>query len=151
MRSPLPYLVILMWKSRDLKKCFTSCCLQIILQESVWLELMLTQVFFHCYYFFIFLLQNFTARFFSKGCWFGFPPQCTMFLTSGDTYLRTFFMCYFVGLNRPEKNENIGILVIDSEWETHVFYITYKIWHICQKAILTFLFVEPTKAMGLLT
>lgn len=62
-----------------------------------------------------------------------------------------FHICYFVGLSWPEKNENLGILVIDSEWETHVFYITYKIWYICQKAILTFLFVEPTKAMGLLT
>lgn len=58
---------------------------------------------------------------------------------------------FFVGLNQPEKNENLGILVIDSEWETHVFYITYKIWHIFQKAILTFLFVEPTKAISLLT
>lgn len=50
-----------------------------------------------------------------------------MFLTSGDMYLRTFFTCYFVGLNWPKNKENLGILVIDSEWETHVFYVTYKI------------------------
>lgn len=66
-------------KSRDLKKCFKRCCLQIILQESVWLELMLTQVFFHCYYFFIFLLQNFTAHFFIKDADLGFLPSVLCF------------------------------------------------------------------------